>query len=247
MEEFRASARARILRPMPDIDLPTVIFALVALFVAFKLRSVLGTRNDAGRPSGGFLAPLRRVTGPSNPQVAPVETVPSGAATQSPAEDRWRGVAEPNTPLWSGLEAIAAADKAFTPQSFLSGSRMAYDMIVHAFAAGDSATLRGLLAPEAFGNFDNAIRARAAAGQTMTTTVVSIDDATIAGARLIGSMAQIDVRFAAKLVSVTRDNSSAVVDGSPTTVADHVDVWTFVRDVRSRDPNWQLSATESES
>ena len=55
------------------------------------------------------------------------------------------------------------------------------------------------------------------------------------------------MRFAAKLASVTHDSAGAVVDGSPETVADHVDVWTFTRDVRSRDPNWQLSATESES
>ena len=34
---------------MPEIDLPTVIFALVALFVAWKLRSVLGMRQDSER------------------------------------------------------------------------------------------------------------------------------------------------------------------------------------------------------
>ena len=48
---------------MPDIDLPTVIFALVALFVAYKLRSVLGMRSDSERPTGGLLAPLRRAPG----------------------------------------------------------------------------------------------------------------------------------------------------------------------------------------
>ncbi len=233
---------------MPDIDFSTVIFALVALFVAFKLRSVLGTRNDPGRQPGGLLAPLRRAPGPSNAPVVPADAAASSiAATTTPADDRWRGVAEPNTPLWNGLDAIRTADRSFAPETFLSGARTAYDMIVHAFAAGNSATLRGLLAPEAFANFDNAIRARAAAGRTMTTTVVSIDGATIAGARLVGSTAQIDVRFAAKLASVTHDSAGAVVDGSPETVADHVDVWTFSRDVRSRDPNWQLSATESES
>ena len=72
-------------------------------------------------------------------------------------------------------------------------------MVVHAFAAGDSATLRSLMAPEAFANFDNAIRARLAKGQTMTTTVVSIDEATIVGAQLVGATAQLTVRFAAKL------------------------------------------------
>ncbi len=102
------------------------------------------------------------------------------------------------------------------------------------------------MAREAFANFEAAIRDRAARGQTMTTTVVSIDDATIAAARLDGSTAQVSVRFASKLASVTRDTAGAVVDGCPTEVADHLDLWTFVRDVRSRDPNWRLTATQAE-
>ena len=230
---------------MPEIDLPTVIFALVALFVAWKLRSVLGMRQDSERP-GGQLAPLRRAPGPASAPVAQPDAAPP-APVSLPAADRWKGVAEPNSAVWSGLDVIAGADRGFAPQGFLSGARVAYDMVVHAFAAGDSATLRNLMTPEAFANFDNAIRARAAAGQTMTTTVVSIDDATIVGAQLVGSVAQLRVRFAAKLASVTRDAEGAAVEGSPNTVADHIDVWTFARDIHSRDPNWQLTATESES
>ncbi|MGH6798666.1 MAG: Tim44/TimA family putative adaptor protein [Roseiarcus sp.] len=231
---------------MPEIDLPTVIFALVALFVAYKLRSVLGMRQDSERPPGGLLAPLRRVPGPSNPPIAQPDAAPSAPVAPA-AADRWKGVAEPDPAVWSGVDAIVAADRGFSPQAFLSGARVAYDMVVHAFAAGDSATLRNLMTPEAFANFDNAIRARAAAGQTMTTTVVSIDDATIVGAQLVGATAQLSMRFAAKLASVTRDAQGAVVDGSANTVADHIDLWTFARDVRSSNPNWLLTATESES
>lgn len=230
---------------MPEIDLPTVIFALVALFVAYKLRSVLGMRQDSERQSGGLLAPLRRVPAPPTAPVVPPDT--AAAPASPPATDRWKGVAEPDPAVWSGLDAISAADRSFSPQAFLSGARVAYDMVVHAFAAGDSATLRNLMTPEAFANFDNAIRSRAAAGQTMTTTVVSIDDATIVGAQLVGAAAQLGVRFAAKLASVTRDAHGGVVDGSPSAVADHFDLWTFGRDIRSRDPNWMLTATESAS
>jgi predicted lipid-binding transport protein (Tim44 family) len=229
---------------MPDIDLPTIIFALVALFVVFKLRSVLGMRNDGERPTGGLLAPLRRSPGPASAPGALADAPPAAPALSPPPADRWEGVAEPAA--WSGLDAIAAADQSFSAQAFLSGARAAYDMVVHAFAVGDEATLSGLMTPEAFANFDAAIRARAAAGQTMTTTVVSIDAIKIAGAQLTGSTAQVSVRFESKLASVTRDSAGAVVDGSPTEVADHVDLWSFVRDVRSRDPNWRLTATQSE-
>ena len=229
---------------MPDIDLSTVIFALVALFVAWKLRSVLGTRNEGERPTGGLLAPLRRAPGPPGATVAPPEAAGTGPAVAPPPAERWQGFAEPDA--WSGLDAIAAADQNFAPEPFLSGARAAYDMVIHAFAAGERETLRSLMAPEAYANFDAAIGARAAQRQTMTTTVVSIDDAKIAAAQLTGSAAQVVVRFASKLASVTRDKDGNVVDGSATEVADHLDLWTFMRDVRSRDPNWRLTATQAE-
>jgi predicted lipid-binding transport protein (Tim44 family) len=233
---------------MPDIDLPTLIFALVALFVAYKLRSVLGTRNGAERPPGGLLQPLRRGPGPVSPATPAPPTAeiaaPPLTGASPPPTDRWKGVADPDA--WAGLDAIAAADKSFEPQGFLSGARGAYDMIVHAFAAGDAATLRGLMSPEAFANFDAAIRARSAEGHVMSTTVVSIDGASIVGSELSGAAEQVSVRFISKLASVTRDAAGAVVDGSPTEVAEHIDVWTFVRDIRSRDPNWRLTETQAE-
>ena len=78
---------------MPDIDLPTVIFALVALFVAFKLRSVLGTRHDGERPSGGLLAPLRRAPGPASPPVAPPPQPAPGPSPEPQPSERWSGYA----------------------------------------------------------------------------------------------------------------------------------------------------------
>ncbi len=57
--------------------------------------------------------------------------------------------------------------------------------------------------------------------------------------------AHVTVRFVSQLVSVTRDRNGNVVDGSPEKVTDVTDVWTFARDVSSRDPNWKLVATEA--
>ena len=95
---------------MPDFDFSTVIFALVALFVVFKFRSVLGTRKGSERPSGGLLAPLRRAPG-SGPSVAPPTRKRRPPLLAAPA-DRWKGVAEPDG-VWTGLDAIVAADRSF--------------------------------------------------------------------------------------------------------------------------------------
>jgi predicted lipid-binding transport protein (Tim44 family) len=74
---------------------------------------------------------------------------------------------------------------------------------------------------------------------------VSIDNATITAAELRGRSAQLTVRFQSKLVSVTRNKAGEIVDGSADKVTDVTDVWTFARDLSSRDPNWKLVATEA--
>ncbi len=235
---------------MQNFDPSTIIFAIVAIFVVFKLRSVLGTRNGAQRPPqdrsptrgpGDFRAP------PNGGNVIPLGAAARGFAQPeaAPSPDRWKGFAQAGSPLAAGLDAVAAADPDFTPDRFLAGARAAYDMTVSAFAAADVSSLRRLLAPEVFANFDKAIRARLAAGQTLTTTLVSIDASDIVDARLTGAVASVSVRFAAKLASVTHDASGAVVDGAANEVADHLDIWTFTRDTNSRDPNWLLTATQT--
>jgi len=237
---------------MQNLDISTIVFAVVAIFVVFKLRSVLGTRNGAERPPAESAPPPR---GQNDVKSAPAggNVIPLGVAAKAAggpeeagaAAERWKGLAEPGSTVAAGFDAIAAADRGFAPASFLAGARSAYEMVVAAFAAGDMATLRRLLAPDVLANFDKAIRARQAAEQTMTTTLVSVDAADIVEARLAGSVATVSVRFAAKLASATRDASGAVVEGSASEVADHLDVWTFSRDVRSHDPNWLLAATQT--
>jgi predicted lipid-binding transport protein (Tim44 family) len=228
---------------MQNIDVSTVVLALVALFVVFKLRSVLGMRNDADRRRADASAQARNSNVVAPSPVAFAAANP--AANANVPANRWTGFAEPGSPVWTGLDAIAAADPAFSAPAFLTGARAAYEMVVTAFAAGDSATLKSVLAPDVFDNFNKAIMARREAGQTMSTTLIAIDAADLVGARLAETSAQVSVRFSTKLVSVTRSSAGAVVDGSPDTVGEHLDIWTFARDVRSHDPNWSLTATEA--
>jgi predicted lipid-binding transport protein (Tim44 family) len=227
-----------------QMDISTVVFALVAVFVAWKLRSVLGTRGPR-QPPADRRPPSALNAPPLGGEVVPLRPAAPAARAETTPLDRWKGFAAPGAPVAAGFDAIAAADPAFAPDSFLSGARTAYEMIVGAFAAGDLSTLRRLLAPEVLANFEKAIRDRVAAEQTMTTTLVSIDAASVVEARLAGTVASVAVRFAAKLVSVTLDKAGAAVEGSPNDVVDHLDVWTFTRDVAAGDPNWLLAATQT--
>ena len=82
-------------------------------------------------------------------------------------------------------------------------------------------------------------------GETVETRFVSIDKADITAAEMRGRTAQVTVRFVSQLISATRDKEGNVIDGNAEKVTDVTDVWTFARDVSSRDPNWKLVATEA--
>src|SRR5205085_6712716 len=103
-------------------------------------------------------------------------------ADVAPPTDRWKGLAEPGTPLAQGLDAILAQDSSFDPRHFLSGARSAYEMIVLAFANGDRRALRDLLSSEVYESGDGGIKDREKQEQKTETRFVSIDKAELVGA-----------------------------------------------------------------
>jgi len=229
-------------------DIYTIIFLALAVFIFLRLRSVLGQRTGRERPPYDPYS-TRDARAPTNDKVVALPGRKTDAAAR-PAEtvepaDRWRGIAEHGTAVAKGLDAIAAADPNFDAQHFIAGARAAYEMIVNAFAAGDRRALKGLLSREVYDGFEAAIRERETKGETVESKFVSLDNAEITGAELRGNTAQITVRFVSQLISVTRDRAGNVVEGSPDKITEVTDVWTFARDLTSRDPNWKLVATEA--
>jgi predicted lipid-binding transport protein (Tim44 family) len=229
-----------------SFDLTTLIFLALAVFVIWRLRSVLGTKTGNEKPPQD---PFRRET-PGSRGGRPggadnVVRLPNGAAGAPSSPDRWKSVSAPGANVAEGLDEIARQEPQFNGREFLEGAKMAYEMIVTAFAAGDRNTLKDLLSKEVYEGFEAAITEREARGEKAETTFVAIDKAEITGAEVKAKNAQITVRIVSELISVTRDSGGEVVEGSADQVVDVTDVWTFARQLGSRDPNWQLVATEA--
>jgi predicted lipid-binding transport protein (Tim44 family) len=245
---------------MHPLDISTIIFAILAIFVVWKLRSVLGTRtgnekepptpfNTRRNSTGQNDAPARNGGNGDNvvslPGAPPRPQNASSAWGINAAPDRWGTYAEHGSKAAAGLDAIASADPNFSIASFMAGAKTAYEMIITAFATGDRPTLQRLLSQDVFQSFLAAIEGRESRSETMKTTLVSIDTVTVDDAALRDKTAQISLRFSVKLISATENSAGAVVEGSLDRVVDTIDVWTFARDSRSRDPNWKLIATQS--
>ena len=214
------------------IDL--ILFGMIAAFLVLRLRSILGRRTGFERPPQPYQPPV----GPSGP--APV----IDGRAETPAPTAARQVPDPASPTGQALGQMRAIDGRFDPAAFLDGAEKAFRIIVGAFASGDRATLRGLLSDETYRGFEQAVEAREATGQTQVSDIHAIHSATIETAELRGTVASIAVRFVSDQVSLTRDK-----DGHPVTGTDAVteitDIWTFERDMSTRDPVWRLVAARS--
>ena len=226
----------------------TIIFLALAVFIFLRLRSVLGQRTGRERPPYDPYSAPDPVRNAPTDKVIPLPQRPAEPVrpteTREPA-DRFAGIAAAGSTVAKGLDAIVAADRSFDAKHFITGARSAYEMIVTAYAEGDRRALKNLLAREVYDGFEAVIREREGRGETAETRFVSIDTTDIAAAELRGKMAQITLRFVSQLVSATRDRNGNVIDGSADKVTSVTDVWTFARDVTSRDPNWKLVATEA--
>lgn len=217
--------------------LDIVFFAVVAVFLILRLRSVLGKRTGTEKP------PAQWNRGPAESKDG--DNVIDLGRSRKPLETAEPEPAVAAGPVGRGEAAIRARDPNFTTQTFLSGARMAFEMIVSAYAAGDKQALRPLLADQVYKPFCDAIDDRARAGEEMITEVMGILSAEMIEAVLVGSVAQVTVRFVSEQINVIKDLDGKVVDGDPSRIAKVTDEWTFSRDTRSNNPNWQLSATRA--
>ncbi|RWX74579.1 calcium-binding protein [Neorhizobium lilium] len=231
---------------MGSNDFITLFFLVAAVLIFFQLRSVLGRRTGNEKPPADTLSTRDTAKVPS-PDESKVVTLPR----RDGADDDQRladidSFAKPATPLNGALRGLVKSDPTFRPREFLNGVRMAYEMIVMAFADGDRKTLKNLLSKEVYDGFEAAIAEREKRGEVVKSTFVGIDKADLTQIVMKDSEAQVTVRIVSQLISATFDKAGALIDGDQEAVAEVTDIWTFSRDIHSRDPNWKLIATESE-
>ena len=214
--------------------LEIVLLAMVAAFLGLRLYSVLGRRAEQEEE------PVpQRVESDDKPAGIRPAAIPSPVVAPRLAE--LEGVMPA---VERGLREISASDSRFNLGQFLEGARGAYRMILEAFWKGDRETLRELCDDDVHAGFIAALDAREAAGETLESSLIRIEETRIHSASLDGKTARIALLFVADIASVTRDKDGNLIAGSLDDAIESRDVWTFSRNTASRDPNWLLDETD---
>ncbi|MBO0764658.1 MAG: Tim44 domain-containing protein [Hyphomicrobiaceae bacterium] len=244
---------------MGGIDVVTLIIVVLAVAIFIKLVSVLGRRTgheqtrieryraqqEARQHNGELVGQDKVVTLPRRERDEEEEPPAASQPAQADGEQRMRDFAGGDNEVGQALVDIFRADPAFDPDHFLQGAKAAYEIIVTAFAEGNRRTLKTLLNAEVYDGFTGAIADRERRGEQIDQSFVGIKSADLVEADLKGGVAQLTVKFVSELISATRDRAGVVINGDPKRIREVTDIWTFAREVPSRDPNWKLIATQA--
>jgi len=187
-----------------------IILAVLAAVILYQLYATLGRR--VGRQP---------------------EDAPAAVPANAPALDV-KGPELAGESL-SGLAALRARQADFDIGHFLTGARQAYEMIVKAFAAGDREALQPLLAPDVMANFEVAIAAREAEGRAEKAEFIVPPRTDLDSITVDGDIAKAVVRILAEVRTRSTSAAGEAVDDRRT-----ADLWTFERDLTSKNPNWTL-------
>jgi predicted lipid-binding transport protein (Tim44 family) len=240
----RSAAHTRYRSSMNSgYDVINLILLVIAVVVFLKLRSVLGRRTGNERPPYDPYSPPEQSADNDPGNIINLPGSRGPVAEPEVLQSRRIPGVEEGSALESALHGLAQADRRFDAAEFLDGAKLAYEMIVTAFAAGDRRALQPLLGADVFESFASALDAREQRGETVEMTFVGLRSAEFENAEILGSDARVTVRFVSEQTSSTKNSENVVIEGDPVTVRDIIDVWTFERSVNSRDPNWQLVAT----
>ncbi|MEC8642667.1 MAG: Tim44/TimA family putative adaptor protein [Pseudomonadota bacterium] len=206
---------------MPFIDI--IIFAVIAVLLVLRLRSVLGQRTGYDeQPTRG-------------------EQLDNGAAEVIPIDSgRRTGAGDGH-----GLAALKKADRQFSEKQFLGGAAGAFEMILSAYAEGDLAKLKRLLSYDLLQSFTQSIQQRASDGEILNISLDELRDLRILDAKVFDNVASVTVEFQSTQTRTLTDGDGNTIEDEDTGTRDLIDIWTFERDLTFDDPNWKLAETET--
>ncbi len=223
-----------------------MVYALIAAGLIFWLRSILGTRNSEDRENNVIPLELNsegKIVGVGDA----VDSVDDKVSLiEELAQNPKGNMSISGKAAEAGLIDITKQDKEFDIHIFLQAAQDAFVYIVESFAEGDRETLENLLGDDVYRAFDGAITARENANETSVTEIHAIKKSEIVEASLSSKKALVTVRFWADETSVIKDENGNIIHGHPEKTTLMRDVWTFARDLKSRDPRWLVVETRED-
>lgn len=211
-----------------------IILAAVALFLFWRLFSILGTR-------GGH----EKVAETSNNVLKDIN-LDTGTEENHGTEDTdIADYVDVDSDSGLALKTMKGIDKNFTVKDFISGAKKAYELILVSFEQGDAEKLRPLLVDEVFEAFSAVIDERANKGYTVDVEFGGVREIRLQHASFSekSKTADITISFLSDISSAVKNSTGKVIEGDSKKIKKQKDIWIFSKNFSNTEPNWFLSST----
>ena len=211
------------------------ILAAVAIFLFWRLRAVLGSRD-------GFEKTLKEIKESSD--VVSNPKVIDETKNDSPDDDIFDYVEE-NSKNAEMFKKMKEFDSDFSVNKFVSGAKMAYEMILMAFERGDTEKLRTLLEKKVLTSFKSVIDKRKKDGFIVDAKFIGMRDIRIINASFSQKtkIADVTLSFKSEITTVVRDRKGTIIEGHPDEIKKQKDTWVFTKNLSEKSPIWFLKST----
>ena len=165
-----------------------IIFAVIAVFIIYRLRSVLGKRT-------GFQKNINQQ------EFVKKETILDELKIPQLKENEQK------------LEAVYKKVNSFNHKEFLEGAKKAFEIIITAFNKGDKGTLKNLVSKDVYNAFEGAINSGSnnPNSQFYSLVIDGVEDAKVEGGKI-----SIAVNFTSE--QILSDNEDSIVKNKDTWV-----------------------------
>ena len=220
----------------PDL----IFFLIVAIFLIVRLKSVLGKRTgNEKKPKDIFMYQDSILESDKKKVLEGKETIKRKLSIGLPEKKI------NNLKKSTSLEKILYFDKNFLTKKFLEGAKIAFQSIIETYAKGEINKIKNLLSSNVFSAFSNEIKSRAKKKHSLEHTLISLKSADIKKMDVKSSIADIVVKFVSEQVNLLKNKKGKILSGNDEYIENHIDYWTFSKDLKSTNPNWKLVVTKS--
>ena len=203
----------------PFLDI--IILGLLALFLGFRLKNLLGDRSGYGEDLNNLKTYNEKK--PDNNNVIDLN------------KKKISG---------EGLEVLKKAEPNFSEEEFLNGSKQAFKIIIEAFVESDIEKLKPLIDYELLKSFTKSISEREARQEKQFVDIISIINLDIIKVSLNDNIASISIKIESEQIKYTIDKNDNIIDGNREVSEKIKDKWVLERDISSDNPNWKLVETD---
>ena len=211
------------------------ILAAVAIFLFWRLRAVLGSRD-------GFEKTMKEIKEPSD--VVSNSKVIDEEKNDRPDDDIFDYVEE-NSKNAQAFKKMKEFDSSFSVNKFVSGAKMAYEIILMAFERGDTEKLRNLLEKKVLTSFKSVIDKRKKDGFIVDAKFIGMRDIRIINASFSQKtkIADVTLSFKSEITTVVKDSKGTIIEGHPEEIKKQKDTWVFTKNLSEKSPIWFLKST----